>query len=253
MNIGTAKITKKEMRGVPHHLLDVASPKRKFTVVRYRKKALTAIQKILRKKKIPFLVGGTGFYIRALVDGIVIPEVSPDWKLRKRLEKQGAAKLFKMFKKLDPARAKTIEQKNKRRLIRALEIVIKTKKPVPPLKKIPPAFEVLTLGIKKGPAELKRAIRIRLQKRLRRGMVSEVRKLKKAGVSWKRLEEFGLEYRWIARYLQGKIRYQDLIFGIQKDSEQYARRQMTWFKKNQGIRWIKNEAQAKKLIKNYIK
>lgn len=252
MNIGTGKITKKEMQGIPHYLLDIASPKRKFTVVQYQKLALKAIKKIYKKKKIPFLVGGTGFYIQAVVDGIIIPKVKPDWKLRKKLEKKSIQELFKMLKKLDKRRAKSIESKNKRRLIRALEIVIKTKKPVPLLKKKPFQFEVLIIGIKKSPDELRELIRKRLLKRLKIGMIAEIKRLKKSGLSWKRLEEFGLEYKYIAQYLQKKITYDEMVEKIQKESEHFAKRQMTWFKRDHRIHWIKTHPQAEKLSKKFL-
>jgi len=252
MDIGAGKITKKEMKDIPHYLLDIASPKIRFTVLQYQKLAIKAINKIHKKNKIPFLVGGTGFYIQSIVDGIVIPKVKPDWKLRARLEKKNTEELFKMLKKLDPKRAKSIDKNNRRRLIRALEIVIKTKKPVPLLKKEPPQFEVLILGIKISSDELKKLIKKRLLKRLKRGMVAEVKKLKKSGLSWKRLEEFGLEYRFVAQYLQKKLNYQEMIERIQKKSEYFAKRQMTWFKRDKRILWIKNHQDAKKFIKNFL-
>ena len=108
LDIGTAKVFKKEMMGVPHYLLSVASPRMRFTISQYQKLALKAIEKIQQKGKIPFLVGGTGFYIQAVVDGILIPEVKPDWKLRKELEKKSAKELWQKLKKLDPRRAETI-------------------------------------------------------------------------------------------------------------------------------------------------
>lgn len=228
MDIGTGKITKKEMMGIPHHLLSVASPKRRFTVAQYRKLALKSIKKVIKNKKIPFLVGGTGFYIQSIVDGIIIPEVKPDWSLRAKLEKKKTKDLFNLLKKLDLKRVKSIDKNNRRRLIRALEIVMKTKKPIPPLKKLPPQFNLLIIGVKKSPSELKKLIKQRLIKRLKQGMVAEVKKLKKAGLSWQRLEEFGLEYRYIAKYLQEKITYKEMIEKIQKKDEHYARRQITW-------------------------
>ena len=136
LDIGSGKITKSQMKGVKHHLLDIANPKRKFTVAQYQKLALKKIKQIQGKGRLPFLVGGTGFYIQSIVDGIVMPEVKPDWKLRKKLEKKTTQELFLMLKKLDPARAKTIDAKNPHRLIRAIEIVLKTGKPIqtlPPL------------------------------------------------------------------------------------------------------------------------
>jgi len=253
MDIGTGKVTKKEMQGIPHYLLDVVPPGReRFTVAEYQKLALKAIKKIQTKNKIPFLVGGTAFYIQAVVDGIIIPSIKPDWKLRKELEKKTVQELFKMLKKLDKRRAKTIESKNKRRLIRALEIIIKTKKPVPLFKKKPPQFEVLILGIKKSPKELKERIRKRLLKRLNIGMVAEIKKLRKSGVSWKRLEEFGLEYKYIALYLQNKITKKEMINRIQKESEHFAKRQMTWFKRDKRIKWIKNYKEAENLLKKFL-
>jgi len=253
MDIGSGKVTKKEMKGVPHYLLDIASPKRKFTVVQYQKLALKAIKKIKEKNKIPFLVGGTGFYVQTVVDGIIIPEVKPDWQLRKRLEKKNTEELLKMLKKLDSRRAKTIEKKNRRRLIRALEIVIKTKKPVPLLKKRTPQFEVLIIGIKKSPEELKKLIQKRLLKRLQPPkMIDEVKKLKKSGLSWKRLEEFGLEYRYVAQYLQEKISHQEMMEKIQKESEKFVKRQMTWFKRDKRIKWIKNFKEAEILLKKFL-
>src|SRR3989338_9750335 len=120
MDIGSGKITKKEMQGIPHYLLDVANPKRKFTVSQYQKLALFAIKKIQNKGKIPFLVGGSGLYIQSIVDGIIIPEVKPDWKLRKKLEKKNNKELYSMLFKIDPTRAKSIDKNNSRRLIRAL-------------------------------------------------------------------------------------------------------------------------------------
>jgi len=252
MDIGTGKITKEEMQGIPHYLLDVASPKRKFSVAQYQKKTIEAIKKIQRKGKLPILCGGTGFYVQAVVDGLVFPKVKPDWKLRKTLEQKSAKELYEYLKKLDPERAKTIEKDNKRRLVRAIEIVLKTGKPVPKLKK-QKLFDVLMIGIKRDKEELKERIRKRLLKRLKQGMIEEVKKLKESGLSWKRLEEFGLEYRWIARYLQGKIGYQEMIEKLQKDIEDFAKRQLTWFKRDKRIHWIKSFKEAKELVEEFIK
>jgi len=276
MDIGTGKITKKEMEGIPHYLLGIASPKRKFTVAQYRKLAIIAINKIFRKGKLPILCGGTGFYIQAVADGIMIPEVKPDWKLRRKLEKKSVGELYKMLKTLDLRRAKNIEKKNKRRLIRAIEIVLKTGKPVPrPLARRSlgvGGYPVLMIGIKKEKEELKKLIKKRLLKRLKKGLVVEVKKLKKSGLSWQRLEEFGLEYRYIARYLQKKLSYQEMIEKLQREIAQFARRQMTWFnhqigdftaqnfskknfgefKRNKRINWVKSQNKAEKLVRKFL-
>ncbi len=252
MDLGTGKVTKKEMGNVTHHLLDVADPKKRFTVTQYRKLAQKAINKIQKEHKTPILCGGTGFYIQAVVDGIVIPEVKPDWRLRSDLDQLSTGELFGKLKKLDPKRAKNIDKNNKRRLIRALEIVIKTGRAVPTLKKEPLLYPVLIIGIKKSPQELKELIQKRLIKRLKQGMINEVKKLRESGLSWKRLEEFGLEYRFIAQYLQKKLSYEEMLQLIQKESEHFAKRQMTWFKRDQRIHWIKEQLEAEKLIKKFL-
>ena len=253
MNIGTGKITEIEMQGIPHHLLDVASPKRKFTAVQYRKLALRAINKIFKKGKVPILCGGTGFYIQTLLEGIKIPEVAPDWQLRKRLEKHSIEELYQMLKKLDPRRARTIEKKNPRRLIRAIEIIKKTKKPIPFLKKKPLPYSLLIMGIKKSTKELNKLIKKRFLNWLKRGLIKEVKNLRKLGLSWKKIEDFGIHYRTIAQYLQKKLNYKEMIEKSLIELQNYAKRQMTWFKKYfPQTHWVKNQNQAEKLIKDFF-
>jgi len=260
MDIGSGKVTKKEMQGIPHHLLDVANPRNKFSVAQYQKLALDVIKNIQSKNKIPFLVGGTGFYIQSVVDGVVIPEVKPNWKLREKLSLKPLPELVKQLTKLDPVRACNIDQNNPRRVIRALEIVLTLKHPVPCISPNKSNLETLILGMNKNMAELKKLIKKRLIRRLKQGMVEEVGKLHlpagghgKNGLSWKRLEEFGLEYRLVAQYLQDKITYQEMIDKIQKESEHYAKRQITWFKRDKRILWIKSEKQAQSLVKKFLK
>ena len=251
MNIGTAKPTTKERQGIPHHLLDVASPKRRFTVVQYRKLALKVINKILKKVHVPILCGGTGFYIQAVVDGIVIPEVKPDWKLRKKLEKKSVEELYKILKKLDPRRAKTIEGGNPRRLIRAIEICKKIGK-VPSLKFNPLPYPVLMIGIKRNKKELQNLIKKRFFRWLKQGLMKEVVNLKKLGLSWERIEDFGIHYKVIARYLQNKIGKKEMVENSIKEIQNYAKRQMTWFKKDKRILWVRSYKKAEKLVKKFI-
>ncbi len=252
MDIGTAKVTKKEMKGILHYLLDVASPKKHFTVAQYKRLAQKAIEKIFKKGKIPILCGGTFFYIQAVVDGIKIPKVPPDWKLRKKLEKKSAKELYQILKKLDSKRAKTIDKENKRRLIRAIEIAKKLGK-VPPLKKELLPYSVLMIGIKKPWKELKKKIKKRFFNWLKRGLIKEVKNLRKKGVSFERIEDFGMHYRAISQYLQGKISKEEMIKKSIKEIEKYAKKQMRWFKKDKRIKWVKNYGEAEKLVKNFIK
>jgi tRNA dimethylallyltransferase len=231
--------------GIRHHLIDVANPKKQFTADDFKKLGQKAIKGILAKNKIPIIVGGTGFYIDILLDRMSIAEVPPDKKLREKLGNLEIEKLFEKLKKLDPERARTIEPKNKRRLIRALEIVLTTGKPVPKLVLSIIKYQVLWLGI--GPKDLNKKIKERLDKRLGQGLIKEVENLRNQGVSWKRLDNFGLEYRWISRWLRNNLQsvmhnaqfkssseHQNLLRDILK----YSKRQMTWFKRNLEINWI---------------
>jgi tRNA dimethylallyltransferase len=255
LNIGSGKITKKEMRGVPHYLLDVASPKKTFTVTQYQKLAKKAIQKILKNRKIPIICGGTGLYIDALIYNYQFPQVPPQPKLRKQLEKKSTEKLFEQLKKLDPRRAINIDKNNRRRLIRALEIIIITKKPVPNLAILKDSkivyHQILKIGIKKSPEELKLLIKKRLIKRLNR-IIKEVKNLRHE-LSWQRLDDLGLEYRYVSRYLRGLINKKEMVESLEKEIYRYAKRQMTWFKKDEKIHWIDNDGEALKLTQEFLK
>lgn len=245
LNIGTGKLTKKEMVGIPHHLLDVASPSRVFTVSHYKKLAEKALKKIWTKGKIPILCGGTGFYIRAIVDNIALPEVPPNKKLRAQLEKKTTEELFEILKKLDARRAKDIDRKNPRRLVRAIEIAKYLGK-VPRLKASPPNdMDVLEIGIDIPDKILKERISKRLDARIKQGMVAEVKKLHRNGLSWNRMEALGLEYRYLARYLQGKISKDRMVSKLEHEIWQYAKRQRTWFKKDKRIVWFRPQERKK--------
>ncbi len=252
LNLGTGKITKKEMQGILHYLLDAVSPRRRFTVAQYKILAQKVLKKIFQKNKLPIVCGGSGFYVQALIDNLLFPPVKPNLKLRAVLEKKSSAELFLLLKKIDSRRAKNIDSKNRRRLIRAIEIVKTTGQAVPKIKK-ENLYRVLILGIKKSPVELKKLIRKRLLKRLKQGMKGEVKNLRRQGLSWKRLDSLGLEYRWIARFLQNKISREEMIERLQKDIEHFAKRQMTWFKRNKRIQWVENYKQADKLVEKYLK
>lgn len=232
LDIGSGKITKKEMGGIPHYLLDVANPKRVFSVAQYQKLGTKAISAILKRGKIPIICGGTGFYIDALIYRIDFPAVKPNIGLRKMLEKKSVEMLAKELEVLDPERFETIDQKNKVRLIRAIEIAT--------------VLGSVPLRLRSGQASpynvewvyldfpdeiLKERIHTRLLKRIKVGMVAEVKRLHEQGVSWKRLESLGLEYRYLALYLQKKLTKQEMLQQLESAIWHYAKRQRTWFKK----------------------
>jgi tRNA dimethylallyltransferase len=263
LSIGSGKITKKEMKSVPHYLLDVANPKRQFSVARYKKLADKKIEEIHKTRlgkrslkfnnKIPIIVGGTGFYIQAIVDGLVLPEVRPNSTLRKELEKKPVKELFEILKKLDKTRAKEIEKDNPRRLIRAIEIA-KALGKVPKLK-TNPRYETLQIGLKLSDTVLKRNIHNRLLARMRKGMVAEAERLHSQELSSKRMEALGLEYKYLALFLQNKISKQEMLENIETASWQFAKRQMRWFKRDSRIKWFKSSEveKIKKEIKKFIK
>ncbi len=231
LDIGTGKVTKKEMQGVPHHLLDVVSPKRstkaggKFTVAEFQSLAMTAATAIVRQGKIPIIVGGTGFYIDAVVRGEVYPEVEPNKKLRQALSKKSTASLSTILKKLDPVRAKNIDAKNPVRLIRAIEIA-KALGKVPKIKKQKLPYEFIKIGLVLPPEILEKNIKKRVSGMFDAGLLDEIKKLKAKGVSKKRLAEFGFEY--------DDPNIEKVILG----TLQYAKRQNTWFKRDKEIKWF---------------
>jgi tRNA dimethylallyltransferase len=230
MDLGTGKITKKEMAGISHYMLDVVSPKSIYNVSKYKIKAQKIITNILNRNKLPIICGGTGFYIDAVVNNIVLPDVLPNPELRKELEKKTAEQLYIILKKLDSARARKIDRFNKVRLVRAIEIA-KSLGKVPKVKNSQ-IYNPFFIGLDMPDLKLKERISTRLNERLKAGMVAEVRRLYEQGVSYRRLEKFGLEYRNCALFLQKKITMEQLVQNLEREIFQYAKRQRTWFRRN---------------------
>lgn len=237
LDLGTGKITKKEMKGVPHHLLDVANPKKVFAVTDFKILAEKKIKEILARGKTPIIAGGTGFYIDAVVSGIVFPEVLPNEKLRKTLEKKTPEELFIILQKLDKARAKTIDKHNKVRLVRAIEIA-KALGKVPKAKNKAPLYQFIQIGLYLPEDLLKEKINTRLLARIKKGMFKEAQSLHVKGLTWKRMEELGLEYRYMALCLQKKITKEEMREELKTKIYQYAKRQKTWFKRDPQIHWF---------------
>lgn len=258
MDLGTGKVTKKEMGGIPHFMLDIISPKNKtFSAGQFQKMAKQKIKEILDKKNIPIICGGTGYYIDSLINSLPFPEVLPNKKLRKELEGESATELFEILKKIDKNRAKNIDAKNKVRLIRAIEIAQELGQ-VPKLKKTKKEFETIKIGLAFPDNELKRRIYERLIKRIKKGMIKEVEKLHESGVSWKKLESFGLEYRYVSFYLQKKMTKEEMIEKLFSAIWHFAKRQKTWWKKDKEIIWInpskkKDITMTKKEIETFLK
>jgi tRNA dimethylallyltransferase len=252
LNIGTGKITKKEMRGVPHYLLDVVLPQKTFTVAEFQKLGQEKIEDILKRGKLPIICGGTGFYLDALINGTTFPEVKADKKLRTNLQKKNLKELFLILERLDTRRAKEIDKNNKVRLIRAIEIA-KTLGEVP-IPKTDSKYNVLKIGLKLEDAQLKAKIHDRLISRLKKGMIKEGENLRKNGLSLKRMRELGLEYRGIADFLDKKLNKKEFIKKLDTDIWQFSKRQKTWFKRDKKIHWFnpKESKEINSLVKNFL-
>lgn len=227
-------------RGVPHHCIDFVSPKKIFTVAEFKKCAAGAIQNITNRGKIPIIVGGTGFWVDTLVYDLALPEVPPNQKLRRSLEKKSALELLIILKKLDPKRAQTIDQKNPRRLIRAIEIA-RALGEVPPVKKQSP-YRTLWIGLLNPSYETwSHRIKKRVRKMVRHGLIAETKNLLIQKVPQFRIQEFGFEYQATLDYLDKKMTKQELYNRIVRDTLRYAQCQMRWFKRNRTIHWIDPE------------
>ncbi|MBI3442545.1 MAG: tRNA (adenosine(37)-N6)-dimethylallyltransferase MiaA [Candidatus Sungbacteria bacterium] len=255
LDIGTAKVpgTWKNgvfmYRNIPHHCIDFVSPRKTYSVAEYQTCANAAIQAIAQRGKVPILVGGTGLWIDAVVYGWRFPHVAPDQKLRTRLEQKTAAELLTLLKKLDSRRAKTIEHKNPRRLIRAIEIA-RALGAVPKLKNRSP-YDTLMMGLNPALSVLEKRIRNRTKQIIRYGLISEIKKLLASRISKKRIREFGFEYRVGLAYLDGALSKTGLLDRMTAETRRYAKRQMAWFKRKPNIIWNPSARGVQKQINNF--
>lgn len=248
-DIGTAKDTSFEQ-----DLIDIVLPDQKFSVSDYQKQANDLIYKYQQQKILPILVGGTGLYIDAVLSGYVLPNLQKEsLALREKLDKISTGKLWEKLKLLDPKSAQNIDPKNKRRIIRALEVCLLSKKPFSALqKKQKPAFDSLIIGIKIDRQTLYSKIDARIEQMIKDGLVEEVRQLiKKYPPSLPSLNTIG--YREIIDYLQDKISLQEAKEKIKTNTHDYVRRQETWFRKNPKIKWVQSYEEAEKLIEKFLK
>jgi tRNA dimethylallyltransferase len=261
MDIGTGKVegywdSKKAVyisENIPHHLIDIANPDEDFNVSHFKKIAKEKILDIQKRGKLPILCGGTAFWIDTLIKNSELPEVPPNEKLRAELAKKNIVELLKELEKIDPIRANTIDKQNKIRLIRALEIcAVIGKVPVSNVAEKNSSDSVLRIGMLVEKSELHKKIKIRLDERFDLGMIPEVEKLHTNGLPWDKIESFGLEYRNIAQYLQGKIDLAEMKKLLYFDIIHYAKRQMTWLKKNKAIIWLNNYDAIKKEVALFI-
>ena len=252
LDLGSGKITKEEMRGVPHHLIDVREPGDFFSMADFQKLAYAAIDGILARGKIPFLVGGTGLYVDSVTDGYELSDVEPDLALRAHLETFETPALYAMLREKLPDTQ--IDPKNRNRVMRALERLAADD--YHPGRRAP-RYETLKLGVTWPREMLKARIDERLERRMSQGMVEEVRSLLDAGVSTEFLMKLGLEYRYLTRYLLGEMGYDQMVLELGNAIKKFAKRQMTWFRREENLHWLDMDkdpvGQASLLIDEFLR
>lgn len=242
LDIGSGKVLADEWRGVPHHLLDVADlhgPR--FSAAEYQRLALAAIEEIARRGNLPLVVGGTGLYVKALVDNPRFPPLPSDTALRAELEVRPLPELVERLRTVDPESAASIDLANPRRVVRALEVSIQTGVPFSRQRsQAAPRFRALQLGLTWPATELRRRIEERLGQRLeaKPGLLGEVQGLLRGGVAPARLLELGLEFRFVTRYLLGELSFPDMRRLLAIAIYQFSRRQLTWFRRDPRIHWL---------------
>jgi tRNA dimethylallyltransferase len=249
LDLGTDKPPKKYFKEVPHFLFDFVHPKKDFSAALF----IEEVKKIVKNYDVNIVVGGTWFWIKALVEGWELPKVKPNIKLRKKLEKMNIEKLQEMLKKLDPERFKNLKENifNKKRLIRAIEIA-KSLGKVPKIKK-KKEFEFLILGIKKDLEKLRKIIKKRNEISFKRGILKEIKNLhERHKLSFKRIISFGYRYHYFTLYLLGKISKEEAFKKLEKEGIKIAKTQIREFEKLKPI-WIKNKKEALLICKKFLK
>jgi len=262
MDLGTSKVprdTKYKIQdteyysdGIRHHLLDIEGPKQRFSATQYQALAYQIIKNIQHGGKLPILCGGTGLYLSSIVENWQFPKIPPQQKIRKELEGKSPKELSKIYQKLDPDGAKFIDKKNKRRLIRAIEVSKTQNKPFwQQRKKSKPMFNTLLIGLKLPKEKLKKRIAERVKKMMKMGLEKEVKTLiKKYG--W--LPAFQtIGYQEWREYFNNKINKKEVQNLIELHTLQYSKRQMTWFKKMKDVKWIEDPKKAKTIAQTWIK
>ncbi len=256
MNIGTAKPSTKEQDGIKHYLLDVVRPDEHFNVAQYKEHAIEAIEEIIQKGKVPIIVGGTGLYINTLVNGIEFAQIDSDPEytdeLMKRYNVEGIDSIYKELEKIDLESAKIIDKNNVRRVIRALEIYkvtgkTKTELDRESIKEV--NYDYMMYGIEWDREVLYDRINQRVDLMLKDGLVDEVKEIfDKYGFSNTAIQ--GLGYKEVVEYLDGNISYDEMVERLKLETRHYAKRQLTWFRRDKRIKWVKKDEAVSTIMKD---
>lgn len=248
MDIATAKIKPQEMQGIPHYMIDIVDPDEEFTLADFVKKAKMHIEDILRRGKLPILAGGTGLYIRAICDNYAIPRVPPNQELRaelqKQLEENGPEYIYEKLKELDPQAAEKIHPNNSRYVIRAIEIALAEGKKED--LKFHPQYNVLKFGIDWDREKLYERIDARAANQIEEGLINETKTLMQKGYDLSLPSMSSLGYPEMAGYINGEISLEEALAALQQNTRNYAKRQLTWFRREPDVIWISGEELAAK-------
>lgn len=252
MDIGTGKATEEERGGVPHHLLDVVAPDETLTLAEYKRKALEAITDTQARGKLPILVGGTGLYVQAVVENLEIPEVPPDEALRGELAELPPEELLRRLRASDAAYAERIGP-NPRYAIRALEVMRATGKTMTELQKRgEQEFDALQIGLDVPDDELKARISARADLMLEQGLLEEVKRLRERYPDTLPAMS-GIGYRELSAYLKGETSLSEALQAMKRHTWRYARRQKTWFRRDERILWFKEKKAALEAVEKWLK
>ena len=247
---GASKVLMVE--GVPHWGIDLVNPNEPFSVAEYKSYAINKTNEILGRGKLPILVGGTGLWLKAVIDNLDLTSTPSDETLRAKLEARGLGDLFHEFKQLDPEGAQLIDKQNKRRVVRALEVTLLTGKPWSEQQTVGERmYDVLQIGLSVSREELNERIENRVDEMMARGLVDEVRRLRdQVGCEVESMT--GIGYRQICAFLSGEQKLQDAIEDVKKDTRAYAKRQMTWFKRDARIVWVQPGESVDDFVKTFL-
>ena len=254
MNIGTAQPSREELASVPHHLIDIIAPNREFSLAEYQKLVYDAVKDIQLRGMVPFLVGGSGLYVWAVLEGWIVPRVAPDVTFRRELEKKAESglgdDLYQELKQIDPAAADTIDPRNVRRVIRALEVTKTADTPFSQLrKKQPPPFQSLIIGLTADRKELYHQADLRVDNMIEHGFVEEVKTLLKMGYSLDLPSMSGIGYREIGEFLHLEMTLDEAVDKIKTGTHRFIRHQYAWFRlKDERIKWFDIESLSERNI-----
>ena len=254
LDIGTAKSGADEQGRVPHHLLDLVDPDQRFTAADYARLARTAVADIRRRGHVPIMVGGTGLYISSVVDNFSIPRVPGNTTLRRSLEEKTNEELIALLRRMDPEAALNIDQRNKRRVIRALEVCILSGGSFSDQRqKGEPLFDVLEIGPRVPREILHARISERVDSMIEKGLLDEIQKLISRKYGWSLSSMNGIGYRQFKDYFEAKETLTEAVEILKRDTRRFARRQMTWFKSDTRIQWVDSYEDCERLVEEFLK